>query len=111
METKTLLNVKSSEFEKEVLRASTPAVVDFYADWCGPCRMVSPIIEQLSKEYEGRAKFAKVNTDENPDIAMKYGIMSIPTIIVFKNGQVASTVIGAGPASMYKQKIDAALKA
>jgi thioredoxin 1 len=110
METKTLPALKSVDFEKEVLKASTPAVVDFYADWCGPCRMVSPIIEQLSKEYAGKVKFAKVNTDENPDIAMKYGIMSIPTIIVFKNGQVASTVIGAGPASMYKQKIDAVLK-
>lgn len=111
METKTLLHLKSSEFEKEVLKAQTPAVVDFYADWCGPCRMVSPIIEQLSKEYNGKVKFAKVNTDENPDIAMKYGIMSIPTIMIFKNGQVASTVIGAGPASMYKQKIEAVLKA
>jgi thioredoxin 1 len=110
LEAKTLMNLKSAEFEKEVLKSQTPAVVDFYADWCGPCRMVSPIIEQLSQEYTGRVKFAKVNTDENPDIAMKYGIMSIPTIIVFKNGQVASTVIGAGPASMYKQKIDAVLK-
>jgi thioredoxin 1 len=110
LEAKTLMNLKSAEFEKEVLKSQTPAVVDFYADWCGPCRMVSPIIEQLSQEYTGRVKFAKVNTDENPDIAMKYGIMSIPTIIVFKNGEVASTVIGAGPASMYKQKIDAVLK-
>jgi thioredoxin len=111
LETKTTLpHLKSAEFEKEVLQSQTPAVVDFYADWCGPCRMVSPIIEQLSKEYAGKVKFVKLNTDENPDIAMKYGIMSIPTIIVFKNGQVASTTIGAGPASMYKQKIDAVLK-
>jgi len=110
LETKTLPSLKSAEFENEVLKSSTPAVVDFYADWCGPCRMVSPIIEQLSKEYAGRVKFAKVNTDENPDIAMRYGIMSIPTIIVFKNGQAASTVIGAGPAAMYKQKIDSVLK-
>jgi thioredoxin len=111
LESKTLPHLKSTEFENEVLKSQTPAVVDFYADWCGPCRMVSPIIEQLSKEYDGRVKFAKVNTDENPDIAMKYGIMSIPTIIIFKHGQVASTVIGAGPASMYKQKIEAVLKA
>lgn len=111
METKTLPHLKSAEFEQEVIKSQTPAVVDFYADWCGPCRMVSPIIEQLSHEYAGRVKFVKLNTDENPDIAMKYGIMSIPTIMVFKNGQVASTVIGAGPASIYKQKIDAALKA
>jgi thioredoxin 1 len=111
LETKTLPHLKSAEFEQEVIKSQTPAVVDFYADWCGPCRMVSPIIEQLSHEYAGRVKFVKLNTDENPDIAMKYGIMSIPTIMVFKNGQVASTVIGAGPASIYKQKIDAALKA
>jgi len=110
LETKTLPSLKSAEFQKEVLESQTPAVVDFYADWCGPCRMVSPIIEQLSMEYAGKVKFAKVNTDENPEIAMKYGIMSIPTIIVFKNGEVASTVIGAGPATMYKQKIDAVLK-
>ncbi|HEV2390544.1 MAG TPA: thioredoxin [Nitrososphaerales archaeon] len=103
--------MKSAEFEAEVLKSQTPAVVDFYADWCGPCRMVSPIIEQLSKEYAGKVKFVKLNTDENPDIAMKYGIMSIPTIMIFKNGQVASTVIGAGPASMYKQKIESVLKA
>ncbi|MDA4117579.1 MAG: thioredoxin [Thaumarchaeota archaeon] len=110
MATKTLQQLSGAEFEREVLKSQTPAVVDFYADWCGPCRMVSPIIEQLSQEYAGRVKFAKVNTDENPEIAMKYGIMSIPTIIVFKNGQVAATVIGAGPAATYKQKIDAALK-
>jgi len=110
LEVKTLPQLNSAEFDKEVLKSQTPAVVDFYADWCGPCRMVSPIIEQLSKEYSGKVKFVKVNTDENPDVAMKYGIMSIPTIMVFKNGQVASTVIGAGPASTYKQKIDAVLK-
>ncbi len=110
MATKTLQQLKGPEFEKEILKSQTPAVVDFYADWCGPCRMVSPVIEQLSQEYAGRVKFAKVNTDENPEIAMKYGIMSIPTIMVFKNGQVASTVIGAGPASTYRQKIEAALK-
>ncbi len=110
METKTLPRLNSTEFEKEVLKSQTPVVVDFYADWCGPCRMVSPIIEQLSGEYGGKVKFVKVNTDDNPEVAMKYGIMSIPTIMVFKNGQVASTVIGAGPAAMYKQKIDAVIK-
>jgi thioredoxin 1 len=110
LESKALPHLNSSEFEKEVLKSQVPTVVDFYADWCGPCRMVSPIIEALSSEYVGKVKFVKVNTDDNPDIAMKYGIMSIPTIIVFKNGQVASTIIGAGPASMYKQKIDTVLK-
>jgi thioredoxin 1 len=110
LESKTLPHLSSSEFENEVLKSQLPTVVDFYADWCGPCRMVSPIIEALSSEYDGRVKFVKVNTDDNPDIAMKYGIMSIPTIIVFKDGQVASTIIGAGPATMYKQKIDTVLK-
>jgi thioredoxin 1 len=110
LETKTLPSLKSSDFEQEVLKSQVPVVVDFYADWCGPCRLVSPIVEQLSTEYDGRVKFAKLNTDDNPEVAMKYGIMSIPTIMIFKNGQVASTVIGAGPASMYKQKIDAVLK-
>jgi thioredoxin 1 len=110
LESKTLPHLSSSEFENEVLKSQLPTVVDFYADWCGPCRMVSPIIEALSSEYDGRVKFVKINTDDNPDIAMKYGIMSIPTIIVFKNGQVASTIIGAGPATMYKQKIDTVLK-
>jgi thioredoxin 1 len=110
LESKTLPHLSSSEFENEVLKSQVPTVVDFYADWCGPCRMVSPIIEALSSEYDGRVKFVKINTDDNPDIAMKYGIMSIPTIIVFKNGQVASTIIGAGPATMYKQKIDTVLK-
>ncbi len=72
--------------------------------------MVSPIIEALSKEYAGRVKFAKINTDESPEIAQRYNIMSIPTIIVFKNGEVASTTVGAGPSAIYKQKIDAVLK-
>jgi thioredoxin 1 len=71
--------------------------------------MVSPIVEALSREYAGRAKFVKINTDESPDLAERFGIMSIPTVMIFKNGQVASRTVGAGPASMYKQKIDAAI--
>ena len=74
MEHKTLMNLQSKDFEKEVLKSEIPAIVDFYADWCGPCRMVSPIIESLSQEYAGKAKFVKINTDENPDLAEKYGI-------------------------------------
>ncbi len=104
-----MTHIQASDFEKEVLQSQVPAVVDFYADWCGPCRMVSPVIENLSKEYGRRVKFVKINTDENPDIAMKFDIMSIPTIMVFKNGQISSRTVGAGPAAMYKQKIDAAL--
>jgi thioredoxin 1 len=104
------VNLEQKDFEKEVIRSSIPTVVDFYADWCPPCKMVSPIIDSLSKEYEGRAKFVKINTDDHPELAQRFGIMSIPTIMVFKNGQVDSTTIGAGPATMYRKKIDAALK-
>ena len=109
MESKTVLHIQGTDFEKEVLQSEVPAVVDFYADWCGPCRMVSPIIEALSKEYAGRAKFVKINTDESPDLAGRFNIMSIPTIMIFKNGQVSSTTIGAGPSAIYKQRIEAAL--
>jgi thioredoxin 1 len=110
MEGNNLAQLQGKDFDKEVVQSSLPTVVDFYADWCGPCRMVSPIIESLSKEYAGKAKFVKVNTDDNPELAQRFGIMSIPTVMVFKDGKVASTTIGAGPAAMYKQKIDAALK-
>jgi len=109
MAEKTLVNLQSKDFEKEVLQSDIPTVVDFYADWCGPCRMVSPIIETLSHEYAGRVKFVKINTDESQDLAERYGIMSIPTIMIFKKGEINSRTIGAGPAAMYKQKIDAAL--
>jgi len=101
--------IKSSEFETEVLKSSTPAVVDFYAEWCGPCRVLSPIIEKLSEEYTGRVKFMKLDTDTNSDIAMRYGIMSIPTILIFKGGKVMATVIGTATASVFKRKIDAVI--
>lgn len=109
MESKTVLHLQGKDFEKEVIQSEIPAVVDFYADWCAPCRMVSPIIEALAKEYQGRAKFVKINTDENPEIAEKFDIRSIPTIMIFKKGEMASRTVGAGPAAIYKQRIDAAL--
>lgn len=109
MSTETVVHLEGKDFEKEVVQSQIPAVVDFYADWCGPCRMVSPIIESLSKQYQGKVKFVKINTDDNPELAERFGIMSIPTIMVFKNGAVSSRTVGAGPAAMYKSKIDAAL--
>ena len=109
LDTKAVTQLQGKDFEKEVVQSTIPTVVDFYADWCGPCRMVSPIIESLSKEYEGKVKFVKINTDENPELAERFGIMSIPTIMVFKGGAVSSRTIGAGPAALYKSKIDAAL--
>jgi len=93
-------------FENEVLKGKGPALVDFYADWCGPCRMVAPIIEELSKEYEGKATIGKVNVDEVPEIAGKFGIRSIPTIIMFKDGEVMETQVGALPKEQLTQLIE-----
>lgn len=109
METKTLPHLGGKEFDKEVLQSAIPAVVDFYADWCGPCRMVSPIVESLSRQYAGKVKFVKIDTDENQDLAARYDIMSIPTVMIFKNGEIRGKIIGASPASLYKQKIDSVL--
>ncbi len=110
MESKTLLRLNAKDFDREILQSAAPAVVDFYADWCGPCRMVSPIIESLSREYSGRVKFAKIDTDANQDLAARFDIMSIPTVIVFKNGKIQEQIVGAAPASHYRQKIDSVLK-
>lgn len=110
METKTVLQLEGAEFDKEVLKSSIPTVVDFYADWCGPCRMVSPVIESLSKEYERKVKFVKVDTDANQEIALRYNIMSIPTVMIFKDGEVKDVIIGAAPASNYKQRIEKVLR-
>lgn len=81
-------------FENEVIKSDVPVLVDFWATWCGPCRMLAPIIEEIANEYEGKAKVCKVNVDEQPALAAKYGIMSIPTLILFKNGEVAEKTVG-----------------
>jgi len=101
----TVTQVGSNQFEGEVVKSGLPVVVDFYADWCGPCRMVGPIIESLSQEFAGRVKFVKIDTDANQDLAAKFGIMSIPTVMFFSNGKVKDTVIGAAPASVFKAKV------
>jgi len=89
-----VLSVNGSNFEQEVLNSDVPVLVDFWAPWCGPCRLIAPIVEKLAVELEGKAKVVKVNTDENPNLAMKYGIRAIPTIMVFKNGRVVDTKVG-----------------
>ena len=98
--------VNDANFENEVLKSDGAVFVDFYADWCGPCRAVSPIVEELSEEYEGKMKFVKVNVDEAPDVAAKYGIMSIPTLIIFDKGDRAEFFVGAGPKSQYEGMIE-----
>src|SRR2546427_9609247 len=105
METKTVVQLNEKDFEKEILKSELPALVDFYADWCGPCRMVSPVLESLSKEYDGKVKFVKINTDENQELAMKLGIMSIPTVMIFRGGEMEASILGAGPPALHKQKI------
>jgi thioredoxin len=110
METKTVLQLSGEEFDKEVLHSAVPSVVDFYADWCGPCRMVSPIIESLSKEYAGKVRFVKIDTDQNQDLAGRYGVMSIPSVMIFKNGQLKKTLVGAMSASAYRKEISSILQ-
>ena len=110
MKEETLVQVQSDKFDDEVIHSRVPVVVDFYADWCGPCRLVSPIIEQLSQDYSGKVKFVKINTDDNQDLAMKFDVMGIPTVMVFSGGQMKSRVVGAAPVSTYKQEIDSVLR-
>jgi thioredoxin 1 len=103
------LEVSDAQFEAEVLKSPLPVLVDFWAPWCGPCRMVAPIVEELAEEYHGRVKFVKVNTDENLDTAMRYGIRSIPTLLLFKDGQLVGSIIGFRPKSELKKLIEKAL--
>ena len=104
------LNFTDADFKQEVLQSSIPVVVDFWAPWCGPCRIVSPIIDELAKEYEGKVKVGKMNVDENPQAAGQYGIMSIPSIIFFKNGKPLKTMIGAQGTENYKKGIEELLQ-
>lgn len=103
------IEVTDANFEKEVLQSNIPVLVDFWAEWCGPCRMVAPIVKELSGEFEGRAKVAKMDVDSNPDIPVKYGIRNIPTILFFKNGQIVDKQVGAVPKNVLVSKLEAIL--
>ena len=99
----------ASTFKADVIDSTTPVVVDFWAEWCGPCRMIAPALDELSKEFEGKVKIVKLNVDENPGVAGQLGIRSIPTLMVFKNGQVAAQKVGAASKSDLSKWIQGAL--
>ncbi len=102
-------DVTDAVFSEQVLEAKQPVLVDFWADWCGPCKMIEPVVEELSNEYDGRMGFARLDVDGNPRTALQYGIRSIPALLIFKDGQVAEHVIGAVPKSVLKKKLDVVL--
>ena len=99
----------TENFDSEVLKSDIPVLVDFYADWCGPCKMMAPVVEKIDAEYGGKVKVGKINVDENPEIAGNYGVMTIPTIIVIKGGQVVEKTIGVQPKKALTNAIDKAL--
>jgi len=101
----TPLHVTDAAFEKTVLQSPTPVIVDFWAPWCGPCKMVAPILDKLAKEYAGKVVIAKVNTDDNPDWAMKYGVQGIPTMLFIAGGKIVHRQVGALPERMLREAL------
>jgi len=103
------VDIEEAKFEELVLKSKTPMMVDFWAPWCGPCRMVEPVVNELAADYDGKVGFVRVNVDNNPKIAGQYGIMSIPTLMVFKDGQPVSNIVGFRPKAELKKSLDMVL--
>ena len=104
-----LVTITDDNFEEEVIKSDKPVLIDFWAVWCGPCRMIAPIVEELAKEYEGKVKIGKLDVDSNQQTSIKFGVRSIPTILIFKDGKVKETIIGAVPKKNIVEKLNAAI--
>jgi thioredoxin 1 len=105
------LEITDANFAAEVEQSTIPVLIDFWAVWCGPCKMIAPIVEELAGEYEGKIKIGKLDVDNNPNVAMKFGIRSIPTLLLFKDGKVVDQIVGAVPKPQIVQKLEAQLQA
>ena len=109
MASESILELSDASFESDVINSDVPVLVDFWAPWCGPCRAVAPIVEEISEAYDGKIKVGKLNVDENPSTTMKFGIRSIPTLLVFKGGEAVEQIIGAVPKGEIEKAVDKAL--
>jgi thioredoxin 1 len=103
------VEITDATFEEEVVKSDTPVVVDFWAEWCGPCKMIAPLVEELAGEYEGKVKFTKLDVDSNPQTPMQFGIRGIPTLLIFNDGKPVGQVVGAVPKNMLKKRVDEAI--